>query len=41
MFRSSGQELTTAGVCVETASRVSAPLLLGLAALAVRNRVKR
>ncbi|MGW6712691.1 pentapeptide repeat-containing protein [Streptomyces globisporus] len=41
VFRSSGQELTTAGVCVETVSRVSAPLLLGLAALAVRNRVKR
>ncbi|WP_256095516.1 pentapeptide repeat-containing protein [Streptomyces sp. EN23] len=41
VFRSPGRELTAAGGCIETVSRVSAPLLLGLAALAVRNRVKR
>ncbi|WP_330177251.1 pentapeptide repeat-containing protein [Streptomyces sp. NBC_01498] len=41
VFRSSGQDLTTAGGYIEMASRVSEPVLLGLAALAVRNRVKR
>lgn len=41
VFRSSGQELTTAGTYVEMTSRVVEPALLGLAALAVRSRVKR
>ncbi|MFE6178852.1 hypothetical protein [Streptomyces sp. NPDC056464] len=41
VFRSSGQDLTTAGTYIEMASRVSEPVLLGLAVLAVRNRVKR
>ncbi|MFF3819422.1 pentapeptide repeat-containing protein [Streptomyces bluensis] len=41
VFRSSGQDLTTVGHYVEMASRFSEPLLLGLAALAIRGRVKR
>ncbi|MFI2635066.1 pentapeptide repeat-containing protein [Streptomyces collinus] len=41
VFRSSGQDLTTTGTYIEMASRVSEPVLLGLAVLAVRNRVKR
>ncbi|MGP4110083.1 pentapeptide repeat-containing protein [Streptomyces sp. 4N509B] len=41
VFRSSGQDLTTAGTYVEMASRLSEPVLLGLAAFAVRARVKR
>ncbi|WP_406506552.1 pentapeptide repeat-containing protein [Streptomyces sp. NBC_01602] len=41
VFRSSGQDLTTTGTYVEMASRVTEPVLLGLALLAVRNRVKR
>lgn len=41
VFRSSGQDLTTAGTYVEMASRVAEPALLGLAVLAVRNRVTR
>ncbi|WPB88142.1 pentapeptide repeat-containing protein [Streptomyces malaysiensis] len=41
VFRSSDQDLTTAGTYIEMASRVTEPVLLGLAALAVRNRVKR
>ncbi|WP_406414456.1 pentapeptide repeat-containing protein [Streptomyces halstedii] len=41
VFRSSGQDLTTAGTYIEMASRVTEPILLGLAVLAVRNRVKR
>ncbi|MFC8583645.1 pentapeptide repeat-containing protein [Streptomyces sp. NPDC057217] len=41
VFRSSGQDLTTAGTYIEMASRVTEPILLGLAILAVRNRVKR
>ncbi|MEU5979986.1 pentapeptide repeat-containing protein [Streptomyces sp. NPDC047315] len=41
VFRSSGQDLTTAGAYVEMASRLTEPVLLGLAVLAVRNRVKR
>ncbi|MFE2992262.1 pentapeptide repeat-containing protein, partial [Streptomyces sp. NPDC059262] len=41
VFRSSGQDLTTAGTYIEMTSRVSEPVLLGLAALAIRNRVKR
>ncbi|MBT2369930.1 hypothetical protein J7E88_32825 [Streptomyces sp. ISL-10] len=40
-FRSSGQDLTTAGTYIEMASRFTEPALLGLAILAVRNRVKR
>ncbi|MFI6340778.1 pentapeptide repeat-containing protein [Streptomyces sp. NPDC050535] len=41
VFRSSGQGLTTAGTYIEMASRVTEPILLGLAVLAIRNRVKR
>ncbi|MET9437568.1 pentapeptide repeat-containing protein [Streptomyces sp. NPDC006551] len=41
VFRSSGQDLTTAGTYIEMASRVTEPVLLGLAVLAIRNRVKR
>ncbi|MFJ8107114.1 pentapeptide repeat-containing protein [Streptomyces sp. NPDC096132] len=41
VFRSSGEDLTTAGGYIEMASRFSEPILLGLAALAVRGRVKR
>ncbi|MFF3350967.1 hypothetical protein [Streptomyces sp. NPDC002779] len=41
VFRSSGQDLTTAGSYIEMASRVTEPVLLGLAVLAIRNRVKR
>ncbi|MFF7535125.1 pentapeptide repeat-containing protein [Streptomyces bobili] len=41
VFRSSGQDLTTTGTYIEMASRVTEPVLLGLAVLAVRNRVKR
>jgi hypothetical protein len=41
VFRSSGQDPTTADTYVEMASRVTGPVLLGLAVLAVRNRVKR
>ncbi|MFE7758338.1 pentapeptide repeat-containing protein [Streptomyces sp. NPDC057429] len=41
VFRSSGQDLTTAGTYIEMTSRVLEPILLGLAVLAVRNRVKR
>ncbi|MGW4758182.1 pentapeptide repeat-containing protein [Streptomyces chartreusis] len=41
VFRASGQDLTTAGTYIEMASRVTEPILLGLAVLAVRNRVKR
>lgn len=41
VFRSSGQDLTTAGTYTEMASRVAEPVLLGLAVLAVRNRVRR
>ncbi|MEW2107416.1 hypothetical protein OH709_00735 [Streptomyces cellulosae] len=41
VFRSSGQDLTTAGTYIEMASRVSEPVLLGLGVLAIRNRVKR
>jgi hypothetical protein len=41
VFRSSGQDLTTAGTYIEMTSRVTEPVLLGLAVLAVRNRVKR
>ncbi|MEU4685619.1 pentapeptide repeat-containing protein [Streptomyces xinghaiensis] len=41
VFRSSGQDLTTAGTYTEMASRLAEPVLLGLAVLAVRSRVKR
>ncbi|MFF9113529.1 MULTISPECIES: hypothetical protein [unclassified Streptomyces] len=41
VFRSGGQDLTTAAAHIEMASRVTEPVLLGLAVLAVRNRVKR
>ncbi|WP_327328707.1 pentapeptide repeat-containing protein (plasmid) [Streptomyces sp. NBC_01210] len=41
VFRSSGQDLTTAGTYTEMASRLAEPVLLGLAALAIRGRVKR
>lgn len=41
VFRSSGQDLTTAGGYIEMASRFAEPVLLGLAALAIRGRVKR
>ncbi|MHA4817542.1 pentapeptide repeat-containing protein [Streptomyces aculeolatus] len=41
VFRSSGQDLTTFGTYTEMASRFTEPVLLGLAALAIRNRVKR
>ncbi|WP_322500245.1 pentapeptide repeat-containing protein [Streptomyces rochei] len=41
VFRSSGQDLTTAGTYIEMTSRVAEPILLGLAVLAIRNRVKR
>ncbi|MFF7705381.1 pentapeptide repeat-containing protein [Streptomyces lydicus] len=41
VFRSSGQQLTTVGTYCEMAARLTEPVLLGLALLAVRNRVKR
>ncbi|MDT3395249.1 pentapeptide repeat-containing protein [Streptomyces sp. B1866] len=41
VFRSSGQDLTTAGTYTEMASRVTEPVLLGLGVLAIRARVKR
>ncbi|RII13369.1 hypothetical protein DSC45_23755 [Streptomyces sp. YIM 130001] len=41
VFRSSGQELTTRGTYTEMLSRIGEPVLLGLAVLAVRGRIKR
>ncbi|MET8747825.1 pentapeptide repeat-containing protein [Streptomyces sp. NPDC004728] len=41
IFRSSGQDLTTAGTYIEMLSRIGEPTLLGFAVLAVRGRVKR
>ncbi|MFF7566679.1 pentapeptide repeat-containing protein [Streptomyces pseudovenezuelae] len=41
VFRSADQDLTTAGTYIEMASRLAEPVLLGLAVLAVRNRIKR
>ncbi|GGQ91162.1 hypothetical protein [Kitasatospora griseola] len=41
VLRSSGQNLTLPGTAIEMTSRIGKPLLLGLAALAVRSRVKR
>ncbi len=40
-FRSSDQDLTTTGTYTEMAARLTEPILLGLAVLAVRGRVKR
>ncbi|MER6789879.1 pentapeptide repeat-containing protein [Streptomyces sp. NPDC000658] len=41
VFRSAGQNLTTTGTFIEMASRILEPVLLALAVLAVRSRVKR
>ncbi|MEU4968475.1 pentapeptide repeat-containing protein [Streptomyces smyrnaeus] len=41
VFRSSGQDLTTAGTYIEMTSRFLEPALLALAVLAVRGRIKR
>ncbi|MEU9168562.1 pentapeptide repeat-containing protein [Streptomyces sp. NPDC048420] len=41
IFRTSGQDLTTTGTYIEMASRLTEPVLLGLAVLAIRGRVKR
>ncbi|MGW4101790.1 hypothetical protein [Streptomyces sp. NPDC004976] len=41
VFRSSGQDLTTASTYIEMTSRVVEPALLALAVLAVRGRIKR
>ncbi|WP_234347421.1 tetratricopeptide repeat protein [Streptomyces specialis] len=41
VFRSSGQDLTTTGTYTEMASRFTEPVLLTLAILAIRARVKR
>ncbi|MEV5339687.1 pentapeptide repeat-containing protein [Streptomyces sp. NPDC052676] len=41
VFRSSGQDLTTAGTYIEMTSRFVEPTLLALAMLAVRSRIKR
>ncbi|MEV0598564.1 pentapeptide repeat-containing protein [Streptomyces sp. NPDC050315] len=41
VFRSSGQDLTTAGTYIEMTSRLTEPILLGFAGLAIRGRVKR
>ncbi|MFE7235913.1 hypothetical protein ACFY3J_36375 [Streptomyces sp. NPDC001231] len=41
VFRSADQDLTTAGTYIEMTFRLAEPILLGLAVLAVRNRVKR
>jgi uncharacterized protein YjbI with pentapeptide repeats len=41
VFHSSGQDLTTAGTYTEMTSRLTEPVLLGLAILAIRSRVKR
>jgi beta-lactam-binding protein with PASTA domain len=41
IFRSSGQDLTTTGTYTEMTSRLAEPVLLGLAVLAIRSRVKR
>jgi hypothetical protein len=41
VFRSGGQDLIVAGGYIEMASRFSEPVLLGLAALAIRGRMKR
>ncbi|MGW6151650.1 hypothetical protein ACWFRM_00690 [Streptomyces sp. NPDC055144] len=41
VFCSSGQDLTTWGTYTETVSRFTEPVLLALAALATRGRIKR
>ncbi|AWW43667.1 pentapeptide repeat-containing protein (plasmid) [Streptomyces cadmiisoli] len=41
VFRSSGQDLTTAGTYIEMTSRLLEPALLALAVLAIRGRIKR
>ncbi|MFE2670695.1 hypothetical protein [Streptomyces mirabilis] len=41
VFRSADQELTTGGTYIEMTSRLTEPILLVLAVLAVHNRVKR
>ncbi|MCX4629804.1 pentapeptide repeat-containing protein [Streptomyces sp. NBC_01443] len=41
IFRSSGQSLTTAGTYIEMSSRLAEPVLLSLALLAIRSRIKR
>ncbi|MFX4294716.1 hypothetical protein [Streptomyces bohaiensis] len=41
VFRSSGQNLTTAGTYIEMASRLFEPTLLALGILAIRGRIKR
>jgi hypothetical protein len=41
VFRTTGQGLTRTGGAVELASRVVEPVLLALAVLAVRGRIKR
>jgi hypothetical protein len=41
ILRSSGQGLTSAGAWIEMVSRFAEPILLGLAILAIRGRVKR
>jgi hypothetical protein len=41
IFHSSGQDLTTTGTYTEMTSRLTEPVLLGLAALAIRGRIKR
>ncbi|MFI9000045.1 pentapeptide repeat-containing protein [Streptomyces sp. NPDC053541] len=41
VFRSSGQDLTTAGAYIEMTSRILEPTLLALAVLAIRGRIKR
>ncbi|MFX4293638.1 pentapeptide repeat-containing protein [Streptomyces bohaiensis] len=41
IFRSSGQNLTTAGTYIEMASRLFEPTLLALGLLAIRGRIKR
>ncbi|MFE3268089.1 pentapeptide repeat-containing protein [Streptomyces sp. NPDC059215] len=41
IFRSADKDLTTAGTYIEMTSRITEPVLLGLAVLAVHNRVKR
>ncbi|MDT3397947.1 hypothetical protein RKE29_15060 [Streptomyces sp. B1866] len=41
VFRSSGQDLTTAGTYIEMAARLTEPLFIGLVVLALRARIKR
>ncbi|MFE7705872.1 hypothetical protein ACFU6I_08730 [Streptomyces sp. NPDC057486] len=41
IFRSSDRNLTTAGTYTEMASRLTEPVLLGFAVMAIRGRLKR